>query len=81
MMPRKATAGQKKLCFHVLRNEGVEFFARVAIFFIPVSHLSLSQTPSSWRLIANQAMLLLDVRFVQTDLWNGDRSAAVASCA
>jgi hypothetical protein len=37
--------------------------------------------PSSWRLIENQAMLLLDVRFVQTDLWNGDRSAAVASCA
>ena len=43
--------------------------------------LSLSQTPSGWRLIENRAMLLLDVRFVQTDLWNGDRSAAVASCA
>ena len=27
------------------------------------------------------AMLLLDVGFVQTDLWNGDRPAAVASCA
>ena len=43
--------------------------------------VSLSQTPSSWRLIENRAMLLLDVRFVQTDLWNGDRPAAVASCA
>jgi hypothetical protein len=29
----------------------------------------------------NRAMLLLDVGFVQTDLWNGDRPAAVASCA
>ena len=26
-------------------------------------------------------MLLLDVGFVQTDLWNGDRPAAVTSCA
>jgi hypothetical protein len=26
-------------------------------------------------------MLLLDVGFVQTDLWNGDRPAAVARCA
>jgi hypothetical protein len=43
--------------------------------------VSLSQTPSGWRLIENRAMLLLDVRFVQTDLWNGDRPAAVASCA
>src|SRR6476661_7383007 len=43
--------------------------------------LSLSQTPSSWRLIENRAMLLLDVRFVQTDLWNGDRPSAVARCA
>jgi len=34
--------------------------------------LSLSQTPYSWRLIENRAMLLLNVRFVQTDLWNGD---------
>jgi hypothetical protein len=34
-----------------------------------------------WRLIENRAMLLLDVGFVQTDLWNGDRPAAVASCA
>jgi hypothetical protein len=43
--------------------------------------LSLSQTPSGWRLIENRAMLLLDVGFVQTDLWNGDRPAAVTSCA
>ena len=47
----------------------------------PRRPLSLSQTPSGWRLIENRAMLLLDVRFVQTDLWNGDRPAAVASCA
>jgi hypothetical protein len=31
-----------------------------------------------WRLIENRAMLLPDVRFVQTDLGDGDRSAAVA---
>ena len=37
--------------------------------------------PICWRLIENRAMLLLDVGFVQTDLWNGDRPAAVASCA
>jgi hypothetical protein len=46
-----------------------------------VRDLSLSQTPSGWRLIENRAMLLLDVGFVQTDLWNGDRPAAVTSCA
>jgi signal transduction histidine kinase len=34
--------------------------------------------PIRWRLIENRAMLLLDVRFVQTDLWGGDRSATVA---
>jgi integrase len=43
--------------------------------------LSLSQTPSGWRLIENRAMLLLNGGFVQTDLWNGDRPAAVTSCA
>jgi hypothetical protein len=32
-------------------------------------------------LIENWAMLLLDVGFVQIDLWNGDRPAAVASFA
>ena len=37
--------------------------------------------PIRWRLIENRAMLLLDVRFVQTDLWDGDRSATVASNA
>jgi class 3 adenylate cyclase len=37
--------------------------------------------PICGRLIENRAMLLLDVGFVQTDLWNGDRPAAVASCA
>ena len=47
----------------------------------PDCSLSLSQTPSGWRLIENRAMLLLDVGFVQTDLWNGDRPAAVASSA
>jgi hypothetical protein len=31
-----------------------------------------------WRLIENRAMLPLDVGFVQTDLWDGDRSATVA---
>jgi hypothetical protein len=40
--------------------------------------LSLSQTQSGWRLIENWAMLRPDVGFVQTDLWNGDGSAAVA---
>jgi hypothetical protein len=34
--------------------------------------------PIRWRLIENRAMLLVDVRFVQTDLWGGDRSATVA---
>jgi hypothetical protein len=43
--------------------------------------LSLSQTQSGWRLIENWAMLLPDVGFVQTDLWNGDGPAAVASSA
>ncbi len=43
--------------------------------------LSLSQTPSGWRLIGNRAMLLLDFGFVQTDLWNGDRPASVTSSA
>ena len=43
--------------------------------------LSLSQTQSGWRLIENWAMLLPDVGFVQTDLWDGDGSAAVASSA
>ena len=33
--------------------------------------LSLSQTPSGWRLIENLAMRPPDVGFVQTDLWNG----------
>jgi GTP 3',8-cyclase len=37
--------------------------------------------PIRWRLIENRAMLLLDVRFVQTDLWDGHRPASVASCA
>jgi hypothetical protein len=37
--------------------------------------------PICGRLIENRAMLLLDVGFVQTDLCNGDRPAAVASCA
>jgi hypothetical protein len=31
-----------------------------------------------WQLIENRAMLLLNAGFVQTDLWDGDRSAAVA---
>ena len=34
--------------------------------------------PIRWRLIENRAMLQLDVEFVQTDLWDDDRSAAVA---
>jgi hypothetical protein len=34
--------------------------------------------PIRWRLIENRAMLPLDVGFVQTDLWGGDRSATVA---
>jgi hypothetical protein len=34
--------------------------------------------PIRWRLIENRAMLPLDVGFVQTDLWDGDRSATVA---
>ena len=34
--------------------------------------------PIRWQLIENRAMLLLDVRFVPTDLWGGDRSATVA---
>jgi hypothetical protein len=46
-----------------------------------ISKVSLSQTPSGWRLIENRAMLLLNGGFVQTDLWNGDRPAAVTSCA
>jgi len=33
------------------------------------------------RLIEDRAMLLLDVGFVKTNLWNGDRPAALASCA
>lgn len=44
-------------------------------------YLSLSQSPSGCRLIENWAMLLFDVGFGQTDLWNGDRPAAVASWA
>ena len=28
--------------------------------------------PIRWRLIENRAMLLLDVRFVQTDPWDGE---------
>jgi hypothetical protein len=31
-----------------------------------------------WRLIENRAMLLLNDGLMQTDLWDGDRSAAVA---
>jgi hypothetical protein len=34
--------------------------------------------PIRWQLIENRAMLLLNVGFVQTDLWDGDRSVAVA---
>jgi hypothetical protein len=34
--------------------------------------------PIRWRLMENRAMLPLDVGFVQTDLWGGDRSATVA---
>ena len=37
--------------------------------------------PIRWRLIENRVMLPPDVGFVQTDLWDGDRSAAVASNA
>jgi hypothetical protein len=31
-----------------------------------------------WQLIENRAMLQLDVEFVQTDLWDDDRSVPVA---
>jgi hypothetical protein len=34
--------------------------------------------PIRWRLTGNWAMLPLDVGLMQTDLWGGDRSAAVA---
>ncbi|MEO6947882.1 MAG: hypothetical protein ABI150_15295 [Nitrobacter sp.] len=55
-----------------------QYEARVAALerlVVPVAN------QSGWRLIVNWAMLLPDVGFVQTDLWNGDRPAAVASCA
>ncbi len=59
-------------------SHGVEPICKV----LPIAastYLFLSQTQSGWRLIENWAMLLPDVGFVQTDLWNGDRPAAVAS--
>jgi hypothetical protein len=34
--------------------------------------------PIRWRLFENRAMLLLDVGFSQTDLWDGNRSFPVA---
>jgi hypothetical protein len=46
-------------------------------YWIPVPIVN----PIRWKLIVNRAMLLLDVRFVQTDLWDGHRPASVASCA
>jgi hypothetical protein len=33
-----------------------------------------------WRLIENRAMLLLDVGFVQTDLWNGSAPQGDYQC-
>jgi hypothetical protein len=45
-------------------------------------HLSIAPVPIRnsvrWWLIENGAVVLLDVGLVQTDLWDGDRSATVA---
>jgi hypothetical protein len=60
----------------LIEGFGLEVDGRMKTVF-----LSLSQTQSGWRLIENWAMLLPDVGFVQTDLWNGDGPAAVASSA
>ncbi|MCA6111587.1 hypothetical protein J6497_31100 [Bradyrhizobium sp. CNPSo 4026] len=52
-------------------NAAVEF-RDLGVAAVPIVN------PIRWRLIGNRAMLPLDVGFVQTDLWGGDRSATVA---
>jgi hypothetical protein len=45
---------------------------------IAVRNLVPVANPIRWRLTGNWAMLPLDVGLMQTDLWGGDRSAALA---
>jgi hypothetical protein len=50
----------------------MDLFERLPQVAVPIAN------PIRWRLIEHRAMLPLDVGFVQTDLWDGDRSATVA---
>jgi hypothetical protein len=73
----------RRTSFAISMRSGPEWIAQCAMERrrLIFRWLSLSQTQSGWRLIENWAMLLPDVGFVQTDLWNGDGPAAVASSA